>query len=170
MGPANKAVGQPLLLHAVISRYPPVGLDMVVHLLDVSGRQLLQLDMADAGDDVVLNVVGIAGRCRFPDLRLGVGFKPDPHPLLHRVGLRFSEVDPLSCFLRFSQLVLDLRLRPAQHILENLFSGLRVPARCESTLPASVLALADISLAIGSFFRHIDRLLSATQHTTSSVK
>ena len=81
-----------------------------------------------------------------------------------------ADVQPLTLSHSGYQLFPDLCLGLAQHILDDPLTGLGIVSGGVPSLPAAVFALADISLAVGSFLWHIDRLLSATQHTTSFVK
>jgi len=54
----------------------------------------------------------------------------------------------------FLQLFLDFRLRLTKDVLDDGFSGFRIVTDGVAPLPASVLSLADVPLAVCSSFRH----------------
>ena len=52
------------------------------------------------------------------------------------------------------EFLLDLGLRFTQHVLDDALSALRVIARGVAALPASVLSLSDVPLAVCSSLWH----------------
>ena len=125
------------------------------------GGHLLQFDIPDAGDGVGIDdeLVAVGGGCA--DVGLGIEFIPHFQPGGYCVFIGFSaDVQPLTlrhgCFRFFP----NLRLRLTQHIFVDAFAGLWIVPGSVSSLPAAVLAFADVPLAVGS----------ATQHTATSIK
>ncbi len=116
------------------------------------GGHLLQFDIPDAGDGVGIDdeLVAVGGGCA--DVGLGIEFIPHFQPGGYCVFIGFSaDVQPLTlrhgCFRFFP----TLRLRLTQHIFVDAFAGLWIVPGSVSSLPAAVLAFADVPLAVGSF-------------------
>ena len=58
----------------------PALLKGVVKSLNLNGGQLVQRDTANAGNDVVLDVVGVVRLCVGPDTRFSIDLVPCPYP------------------------------------------------------------------------------------------
>ena len=129
-------------------------LQIVVKPLDLNGGQLVQGNISNSGYDMVLDVIGVVGFGVGPDAGLGVDLVSCPYPQCHCVGSRFGYIQPLAFADRGFEFFLDLGLRFAQHVLDDPFSALRVIARRVPALPATILALSDVPLAVCSSFRH----------------
>ena len=78
MDAPDEAAAQPLVLQldVIVSLDPTGGLQLVVKALDLQGSQLVQLDTADAGDDMFFDVVAVIVCRLLPDVGLGVGVEP----------------------------------------------------------------------------------------------
>ena len=116
------------------------------------GGHLLQFDIPDAGDGVGIDdeLVAVGGGCA--DVGLGIEFVPHFQPGGHGVLLGFSaDVQPLTLSHSDFQLFPDLCLSFTQHIFVDAFAGLWIVPGSVSSLPAAVLAFADVPLAVGSF-------------------
>lgn len=74
----DEAVAQSLVLQldVFISLDAPGGFQLVVELLDLDRGEFVQADRADAGDDVLFDVVVVVVRRLLPDGGLGVGLEP----------------------------------------------------------------------------------------------
>ena len=124
---------------------------IAAELLHIHGGELAELDFADVRNDMIPNHVLIVERGGFPDVGLGVQFKPGVDPLRHRVFLCADDVDAVAFRNGLRQFFLDLGLRSAEDVFEYLLTGggivpYRVPA-----FPASVLSLSDAALAVCAF-------------------
>ena len=102
------------------------------------------------GGTVIINdgTVSATGGC--PGT-LGISFKPQPHPLGHRV---FSTSDYVYLPIFFNgpiQFFLALFLRFCQNIFVNGLARHRVAARRVAALPAAIGALAQAALSVCSF-------------------
>ena len=153
MDAMDEAVAQSLVLQfdVFIPLNPPGSFQLVVELLDLDRGELVQPDGADAGDDVLLDVVAVVVRSLLPDGGFRVGFKPQPHPLSHRV---FAAADDVHLSVFFNgplQLFLTLFLGFRQHIFVDGFACYRVAASCVAALPAAIGTLAQASLAVCPF-------------------
>ena len=103
---------------------------------------------------MIFDVVGVVGFRVGPDAGLGVDLVPRFHPRTDRVSPGFGYIQSLTFADRGLEFFLDLGLRFTQHVLDDPFSALRVIARGVATLPAAILALSDVPLAVCSSFRH----------------
>lgn len=149
----DEAVAQSLVLQfdVLIPLNPPGGSQLVIGLLDLQGGKLVQLDVTDAGDDVLLDVVVVIVRRLLPDGGLGVGLEPQPHPLSHRVFATADNVH-LSVFLDgLRQLLLTFFLGFRQHVFVDGLTRYRVAARRVAALPAAIGTLAQAALTVCSF-------------------
>ena len=83
MDAMDEAVAQTLVFQfdVGVPLDPPGGFQLVVELLDLGRGELVQPDRANAGDDVLLNVVVVVVRRLFPDGGLGVGLEPLSTPI-----------------------------------------------------------------------------------------
>ncbi len=79
MDTPHEGVGQGLIVLFRPTGHPAVFFQVVIHSLDVDGRELLELDRADGRDDVVLDDPLIALGGVVADVGLTVGFKPQRH-------------------------------------------------------------------------------------------
>ena len=143
--------GLPFGLHPV---YPALGQQLFVELLQVQRSELFQWNLSDIGTDVVVDValVGLVGGR--PDFDFGVVLEPHLHPLPHRVLSCLGNVQSLGFSNGLFQLLLDLCLTSAQHILVDGFPRIRVMPCRVSAFPASVFSLANAAFSVGSFLCH----------------
>ena len=134
--------------------HPPVGLGIVVHLLDLDGSEPFEFYSPDGRYNVVLDHVLIGFGGVGADHGLTVGFKPQPAPPRHGVVLvvvhRYAPVIPDG----FRQLFLALGLRPGGHAFLNGAAGVGVDALGVSALPPAVGLFTDTALAVCSFLCH----------------
>ena len=74
----DEAVAQALVLqlNVGVPLNPSGGFQLVVELLDLNRGKLVQADRANAGDDVLLDIVVVVVRCLLPDGGFGVGLEP----------------------------------------------------------------------------------------------
>lgn len=150
---SDEAVAQALVLqlNVLVPLDTPRGFQLVVELLDLDCSQFLQLDITDAGDNMLLDVIVVIVRRLLPDGRFGVGLKPQPHPLSHRV-FATSDYVYLPVFLNGPiQFFLALFLRFGQDIFVNSLTCHRVATRCVAALPAAIRALAQAALSVCPF-------------------
>ena len=131
------------------------------------GGQFIQLNAPDAGDGIVLNdqLVAVGRGC--PHVGFGVKLMPGSQPGGHGVVLRAGYVntlDLLQCLLEF---FFDLRLGFAQHIPDDPLPSLGIVPGGIPPLSPPIFALSDVTLAVGPFLCHDDRLLcsNTTYHT-----
>lgn len=153
MDTPDEAVAQTLVLQldVFIPLNPPGGFQLIVELLDLQGGELVQLDTADAGNDVLLDIIVVVICRLLSDGGFGVGLEPQPHPLSHRVFAAANNVH-LPVFLNGTlQFFLAFFLRLGQHIFVDGLACYRVAARCVTALPAAIGALAQAALAVCSF-------------------
>ena len=151
MEAANGFGAQAQVFYALVTLDSALGFGLVVELLDVQRGQLVQLDFAYVRNDVFVDVVLVVGRVGFPDGGLGVVLKPRFSPLAHCELAGLVRVHFPSLIQRCRQLFLALFLRSCQHVFVDGFAGFRVVACCVAALPAAILALADIALAVCPF-------------------
>ena len=100
------------------------------------------------------------------DVGLGVEFVPAAEPGGYRVVLVAGYVQTSTFLLCLGQLLFHLSLRLAKDVLDDPLAGPGIVAGSVPSLPATVLALADVALSICSFLCHGVHLLVATHHTT----
>ena len=103
---------------------------------------------------MIFDVVGVVGFRVGPDAGLGVDLVPRFHPRTDRVSPGFGYVQPLTLADRGFEFFLDLGLRFAQHVFDDPLSGFRVITGGVPSLPATVLAFADIPLSVCSSLWH----------------
>ena len=127
---------------------------LLVELLQFQRSEFFQGDLANVGLDVVVDVapVGLVGG--WPYFYLGVVLKPHLHPLPHRVPANLGRVQSFRFLDCLFQLGLGLCLGFSQDVLVDGPARLRVAAGGVPALPATVLALAEVSLPVGSTFCH----------------
>ncbi|MPM09318.1 hypothetical protein SDC9_55634 [bioreactor metagenome] len=133
---------------------PTVFLKIPVQLLKVTGGQLAELDVPDAGNGIDIHHQLIAVLRRQADIGLGVELIPGMQPNGYRIIVRAADVQTLGFLNRLFQLFLDLSLCLAQYISDDPLTGIGVVAGSIPTLPAAVRPFANIALAIGSFLCH----------------
>jgi len=97
-------------------------------------------------------LAGFEGRWAQLDFR--IVFHPDLQPTPHGVGLGPSVVDAHIFFDGFLEFLLNFCLCFAENIFDDGFSGFGITTDCVPALPAAVLSLADVPLAVCSSFRH----------------
>lgn len=146
---AETLVGHPLVLF-----HPALPPGVVVELLEVQGGELVQLDVADAGHHMVLDVALVVRGGGVFDGGFAVVFVPEPAPLGHGVLPGLGHVYLLVFLHGPLQLVLDLALGLAQDAFVDGLSVGGIPARGVLALSAAVLPLADVALAVGALFSH----------------
>ena len=146
--------------------YSAGGQQFLVELLQIQRGELVQREITDVGLDVVVDVppVGLMGGGA--DLDFGVVLKPDVQPLSHGILAGPDQVQAGGLLDGPLQLFLCLSLGFGQDIFVDGFAGFRVMAGGIPALPPSVFPLADVSLAVGSSFCHVQQLLSDTTHIT----
>ena len=147
---SNEAVAQALVLqlNVLVPLDTTRGFQLVVELLDLDRGQFLQLDITDAGDNVLFNVVVVVVRRLLSDGRFGVSLEPQPHPLGHRV-FATSDYVYLPVFLNGPiQFFLALFLRFGQDIFVDGLACHRVSACRIPSLPAAILPLANIAFTV----------------------
>ena len=118
--------------------YPTIRFCVIVELLDVQSGQLLQLDVTDAGFDMVADVVGVVLHGAGADVRLGVGFEPQPHPFGHRVVSVEVDGRPTVFLDCLSQSVTHLGLAFAEDAFHDPLAGSVVCADGVPTFPSTV--------------------------------
>jgi len=127
---------------------------MFVESLQVQRSQVCQRDAADLRLDVVFQKALRGFEGRWAQLDFCVVFHPHFQPTPHGVVLGPPIVDAHIFFDGFLQLFFYFRLRFAENIFDDGLSGFRISANCVPALPAAVLSLADVPLAVCSSFRH----------------
>ena len=151
----HEGVGQGLVVLFRPTGHPAVFFQVVIHSLDVDGRELLELDRADGRDDVVFNDPLIALGSDVADVGLAVGFKPQAAPLrcgvVARVIKRHAAILPNG----FRQLFFALRLGLGGHAFGDSPASDRVDALGISALPAAAELFTDAALAVGLFLCHL---------------
>ena len=155
MDTPHEGVGQGFVVLFRPTGHPAVFFQVVIHSLDVDGRELLELDRADGRDDVVLDDPLIALGGVVADVGLTVGFKPQAAPLRCGVVARVVERHAAILSNGFRQLFFALRLGLGGHAFLDGPTGDRVDALGISALPAAAGLFADAALAVGSFLCHL---------------
>ena len=143
-----------LQLNLVVTLDTSALLEVVVESLDLDCGQFLQFDTADAGDDVVVDVVLVVQFCVRTEPGFGVDLVPGGEPRCHCVVVRFGDIQLLTVSDGLCQFLLDLCLGLAQDILGNPLAGSWVVGCRVSTLPAAILPFADVPFSICSAFCH----------------
>lgn len=151
----HEGVGQGFAILLRPALHPAVFLGLVVHPLDMDGRELPELDHTDGRDDVVFDDPFIALGGVVADVGLAVSFKPQAAPLRCGVVARVIDGNAPVFPNGFRQLFLALRLGLVGHAFLDGFAGDRVDALGISALPAAVGLFADAALAVGSFLCHL---------------
>ena len=108
-----------LQLDLVVSLDTSAFLKFVVEPLDLDSRQFLQFDTADAGDDVVVDVVLVVQFCVGSKPRFGVDLVPCGEPGRHRIVVRLGDIQLLAVRNGFRQFLFDLCLGLAQDTLRS---------------------------------------------------
>ena len=155
MDTPHEGVGQGLVVLFRPTGHPAVFFQVVIHSLDVDGRELLKLDRADGRDDVVLDDPLIALGGVVADVGLTVGFKPQAAPFRCGVVARVIERHAAILSNGFCQLFFALRLGLGGHAFLDGSAGDWVDALGISALPAAAGLFADAALAVGPFLCHL---------------
>ena len=156
---ADGLVAEAQVFHALVTFDPALGLGLVVELLEIQCGELAEFDFADVGHDVLVDVVLVVGGGGLPDRGLSVVLEPGFHPLAYRKLARFAGIDfsrQLQCRRQF---FFAFFLGFCQDVFVDGFACFRVVACCVAALPAAVLALANIALAVGALLSRLDQLL-----------
>ena len=125
---------------------------LLVELLQIMGSQLGELDIADAGNRVLLDHQMVAV-CRGNSyVWLGVNVVPASQPCGDGILIGTADVNTLDRFQSGTQFCLAFCLRLSQHIFDDPLSCFRVVACCVATLPTPVCAFANVAFAICTFF------------------
>ena len=148
--------------------HPAVFFQVVIHSLDVDGRELLKLDRADGRDDVVLDDPLIALGGVVADVGLAVGFKPQAAPLRCGVVARVIERHAAIFPNGFRQLFFALRLGLGGHTFLDGPAGDRVDALGISALPAAAGLFRMLPSPLARFFAIYDPSFLTQTHTTES--
>ena len=166
----HEGVGQGFVILLCPALHPAVFFRLIIHSLDVDGRELLELDPADGWDDVMFDDPLIALGGVIADVGFAVSLKPQAAPL--RYGVVAGVIERCATILPngFRQLLLALRLGLGGHAFLNGPAGDRVDALGVSALPAATGLFTDAALAVGSFLCHIDPSLVTQTNTTESLK
>ena len=123
MGSSIHAVNHPYTetlvfqFDVLIPLHPAILLEVVVEFLNLDSSQLIQLDVAQLGDDVVVDVVQIVVLRLFPEPWLCVDLIPQLDPSLDRVGSCSGNIQLLAVCDCLLQLFLDLALGLAKDVL-----------------------------------------------------
>jgi len=120
--------------------------------VQISGGQLVELDLADSWYGVGLNDEQVAVRSGWPDVRLGVELIPASQPSGHGIVFTAAYIQACCCLLGLCQFLFCLSLCFAKDVFDNSLPGFRVVARSVAAFPATVFALADVALTVRSFF------------------
>ena len=155
MDTPHEGVGQGFVILFRPTGHPAVFFQVVIHSLDVDGRELFKLDRTDGRDDVVLDDPLIAFSGVVADVGLTVGFKPQAAPLRCGVVARVIERHAAILPNGFRQLFFAFRLGLGRHTFLDGPAGDRVDALGISALPAAAGLFADAALAVGSFLCHL---------------
>ena len=97
MDAPDRTAGQGRVGLRIKPLYPPLGLGIVVHLLDLDGGEPLELDHPDGRHNVVLDDIPVVLGGVGADHRLAVGLEPQPAPLRHGVVLVVVHRDAPGC-------------------------------------------------------------------------
>ena len=155
MDTPHEGVGQGFVVLLRPTLHPAVFFQVVIHSLDVDGRELLELDRADGRNDVVFNDPLIALGGVVADVWLAVSLKPQSAPLRCGVVARVIEWHAAILPNGFLQLFFALRLSLGGHAFLDGSAGDRVDALGISALPTAAGLFADTALAVGSFLGHL---------------
>ena len=158
----DRAAGQGRVGLRIKPLYPPAGLGIVVHLLDLDGGEPLELDHSDGRYDVVLDDICIGFGGVGANHRLAVGLKPQTAPLRHGVILVVIHRDAPVVPDGPVQLLLALSPCLGGHTFLDGPAGDGVDPQGVSALPAAVGLSADAALAVCSFLCHFSSLLGNT--------
>ena len=71
---------------------PPIALQIVVELLQVTGGELIQRDIPDSRDDMLFDVPVVVVHGGWANVRFGIQFKPRPQPSGNRVFIGAADV------------------------------------------------------------------------------
>ena len=71
---------------------PPIALQIVVELLQVTGGELIQRDIPDSRDDMLFDVPVVVVHGGWANVRLGIQIKPRPQPSGNRVFIGAADV------------------------------------------------------------------------------
>jgi len=80
----------------LLPAHPAVVGKIAAELLHIHGGEPAEFDLADVRDDRIPDPVLIAEGDGFPDVGLGVQFRPGVDPLRHRVFLCADDVDAVT--------------------------------------------------------------------------
>ena len=86
----------------LVPLYSAILLKIIVELLNLDGSQLIQFDVAQLGDDVVVDVIQVIIFGFFSEPRFGIDFIPQLDPAPDRVSVRPGDIQLLAvrdCFL-----------------------------------------------------------------------
>ena len=157
---ADRLRGEALgLLLGFLSLHSPALAHAVVEELQVMGRQLLQPHFTDAVTaDLVFEEALVVDLRRGTEIDLPVLVQPAPQPLGEGVLPCADHVHRLRFRGCLPELVLHLGLRFAEDVLDDALAVFVIPGGV-AALPAPVLALADVALAVRSAFCHVSFLL-----------
>ena len=160
---ADGLVAEAQVLHALVPLDPAFGLGLVVELLDVQGSKFVQLDFADVGHDVLVDIVLVVGGGGFTDGGFGIVLEPGFGPLAYCELACFAGINLPGLLQCRCQLFLALFLGLGQHIFVDGFVGFWVVACCVAALPAAVAPFAEAALAVCPLLGHGVSLLSQRQ-------
>ena len=163
-------VAETQIVHVFVPLHSAVRLRLIVEFLDLQRCKCCQFDVPDARHDMLVDVIFVIRRRGRSDGWLCVVLIPELRPLAHRVVAPLRHIDLFEFFHRLLQLLFAFALRPREDALCDWFPRLRVNARRVAPLPASVLSLADVALAVCPFFATCVPLSVLVTQTTTTEK
>ena len=146
---------EPRIAMTTLAVDTPILHQLLVELLQVVRGQLGELDIADAGDRVLLDHELVTVGCGNPYVWLCVNVVPASQPCGDSIFVGTADIDTLDRFHCSTQLCLAFRLRLAEDIFDDAFAGFIIVASGVASLPASIGPLTDAALAVGSFLSHL---------------
>ena len=123
MDTPHEGVGQGFVILFRPTGHPAVFFQVVIHSLDVDGRELFKLDRTDGRDDVVLDDPLIALGGIVADVGLAVSLKPQAAPLRYGVVAHVIDRNAPVFPNGFRQLFLALRLGLGGHTFLDSLAG-----------------------------------------------
>ena len=139
------------VLHPLVFLHPAALFGFVVELLKIQGGELLQLNFADVGRDMVLNVAAVVFGGGVLDSGLAIVLVPEPAPFLHRVLTGFSHINFAAFLNGPGQLLFALFLGFRQHVFVDGLARYWVSACRVTALPAAIGAFSQTALTVCSF-------------------
>ena len=128
---------------------------LLVELLQIMGSQLGELDIADAGNRVLLDHQMVAV-CRGNSyVWLGVNVVPASQPCGDGILIGTADVNTLDRFQSGTQFCLAFRLCLTEYIFDDPLACFGMVACGIAARPATIGPLANAALAVGAFLSHV---------------